>query len=411
MAAWLGGRDIRAGIDYQAIRRALNRLLESALETGFVTGATADTLTVDRVWTANCWKDFVVEITEGKGAGQYRLIKSNTANTLTVDPPWNVVPDATSIYAIRYPFIAMGNTAKVGGIDGVLQTPRDWSLDFQHIGPARERLDWSLDEKASVLRDRIIDTKNMVDLRGGEIRDMVDLRGSGIISEVASRGEAIRSEVQTRAGELRTRVEEVRDSVESRVSEVRDKIEERVTDLRDQAIDNVKTMAGVVHLPSWSGIARFHMELGFDPPMEPGESALLTSSIVRTAGYQHVWLYVRPILIWDRDIRGDISISGDIKIIFNEGSAEVRIEDRASDGSLQGTPVRERLYPTMRLPRPFERWAREPSVSLEGPGYNYILLENTGDEGWAKIKAIILDVGYKALPTEVVSKMQGWWFA
>jgi hypothetical protein len=400
MAAWLGGRDIRAGVDYQAIRRALNRLLESALETGFVTGATADTLTVDRVWTANCWKDFVVEITEGKGAGQYRLIKSNTANTLTVDPPWDVVPDATSIYAIRYPFIAMGNTAKVGGIDGVLQTPRDWSLDFQHIGPARERLDWSLDEKASVLRDRIIEAKNMV-----------DLRGSGIISEVASRGEAIRSEVETRAGELRTRVEEVRDSIEARVSEVRDKIEERVTDLRDQAIDHVKTMAGAFHLPVWSGIARYHCELGFTTPLEPGQAILLESNIPREAGYQHVWLYVRPILIWDRDIRGDISVSGNIKIIFNEGSAEVRIEDRASDGSLQGTPVREHLHPTMRLPRPFERWSREPSVSLEGPGYNYIILENTGSEGWATIKGIILDVGYKALPTAVVSKLQGWWFA
>jgi hypothetical protein len=223
--AWLGGRDIRAGVDYQAIRRALNRLLESALETGSVTGATASTLTADRVWPANCWKDFVVEITEGRGAGQYRLITGNTANALTVDPPWDVVPDATSIYAVRYPFVQMGNTAKVGGVAGVAQTPRDWSLDFQHIGPARERLDWGLDEKASVLRDRIIDAKNMVDQRGGEIRDMVDSRGSGIISEVASRGEAIRAEVESRGAGIWTRLDSIRGQLDDRVSSLRDRLQ------------------------------------------------------------------------------------------------------------------------------------------------------------------------------------------
>jgi hypothetical protein len=42
-----------------------------------------------------------VRIVSGTGAGQVRVIASNTANTLTTSSAWAVVPDATSAYAIE----------------------------------------------------------------------------------------------------------------------------------------------------------------------------------------------------------------------------------------------------------------------------------------------------------------------
>ncbi len=42
----------------------------------------------------------VIEITSGTGAGQSRTIVANSLDTITVDSPWGVVPDATSAYAV-----------------------------------------------------------------------------------------------------------------------------------------------------------------------------------------------------------------------------------------------------------------------------------------------------------------------
>lgn len=50
-------------------------------------------------WTTNEWAGKVLIITAGTGAGQFRLITSNTATELTV-PTWSVTPDATSDYVI-----------------------------------------------------------------------------------------------------------------------------------------------------------------------------------------------------------------------------------------------------------------------------------------------------------------------
>ncbi|MEM2351300.1 MAG: hypothetical protein QXT26_02720, partial [Thermoproteota archaeon] len=165
------GRDIRAGIDYQAIRRAMNRLLESSLDTGYVVSATSNTLTANKKWGVNAWVDFVVEITEGTGEGQYRIITSNTTNTLTVSPDWDVVPDTTSKFAIRYPFIAMQNVSKVGGVTGVSVTPRDWSLDFKqltdHLPDVRERIDRVDEVHFPDARDRLarMDVVHLPDVR------------------------------------------------------------------------------------------------------------------------------------------------------------------------------------------------------------------------------------------------------
>ena len=51
-------------------------------------------------WTTNQWAGRAVSINAGAGAGQTRTVASNTANTLTVSPAWNLIPDGTSQYVI-----------------------------------------------------------------------------------------------------------------------------------------------------------------------------------------------------------------------------------------------------------------------------------------------------------------------
>ena len=44
--------------------------------------------------------DTFVLVLDGRGLGQYRRVISNTADTLTVDPPWDVVPDKTTYITV-----------------------------------------------------------------------------------------------------------------------------------------------------------------------------------------------------------------------------------------------------------------------------------------------------------------------
>ena len=84
-------------------------------KTGILTasaGATETTLVRSGAgWTANQYQGWWVRITAGAGAGQFRRILSNTADTLTIfglDPelsatngePWSVIPDASSEFYI-----------------------------------------------------------------------------------------------------------------------------------------------------------------------------------------------------------------------------------------------------------------------------------------------------------------------
>lgn len=66
---------------------------------GTATGGTAATLQdTTRRWSRDALQDDGVLILAGTGTGQYRLISGNSADTLTVDPPWAVPPDASSRY-------------------------------------------------------------------------------------------------------------------------------------------------------------------------------------------------------------------------------------------------------------------------------------------------------------------------
>lgn len=68
---------------------------------GRVTSATANTLTDStKNWTANKFQNAFVRITGGTGAGQTRLISSNTATQLTVSQNWTTTPNTTSTYEI-----------------------------------------------------------------------------------------------------------------------------------------------------------------------------------------------------------------------------------------------------------------------------------------------------------------------
>lgn len=81
---------------------------------GAVSDAEENTLEADLPdnhldWPTNRWAGSYVTITQGRGAGQVMLIRSNTANTLTVtgdltgatDVPWDREPDSTSRFAIN----------------------------------------------------------------------------------------------------------------------------------------------------------------------------------------------------------------------------------------------------------------------------------------------------------------------
>lgn len=61
----------------------------------------ATTLTdVSRAWVVNQWANTLVKIISGTGAGQYRIVVSNTATILTVNAAWTVNPDVTSVYEV-----------------------------------------------------------------------------------------------------------------------------------------------------------------------------------------------------------------------------------------------------------------------------------------------------------------------
>ena len=69
--------------------------------TGTASAGAATTLTdSSKSWDVNTWANYQVRIVSGTGAGQIRVITSNTATALTV-PAWTTNPDATSQYVIE----------------------------------------------------------------------------------------------------------------------------------------------------------------------------------------------------------------------------------------------------------------------------------------------------------------------
>jgi len=131
------------GAAREALSEELRKVVEVAVDTGIVTSATNTTLTdKTKNWPTDQWKDYVVEIVSGTGEGQIRKIVSNTSDTLTVDPAWVTVPDATSRYAIRFVGVGVMSLSAWGG---TALTGRDVSLDLAKL----QNLDAALSTRAS----------------------------------------------------------------------------------------------------------------------------------------------------------------------------------------------------------------------------------------------------------------------
>lgn len=80
----------------------VTNLWPSPFASGTATAGGASTLTNSgKTWTVNQWANMQVRIVAGTGAGQFRVINSNTSTQLTVSAAWSVTPDATSQYVIE----------------------------------------------------------------------------------------------------------------------------------------------------------------------------------------------------------------------------------------------------------------------------------------------------------------------
>ncbi|MEQ1886681.1 MAG: phage tail protein [Bryobacteraceae bacterium] len=87
----------------------------------------------------NAFQAAVARIIRGKGAGQERAVTGNDGTTITVNPPWTVIPDATSYFALAE---ATWNFGGVGSGSPVhLQVPDRVGASVQISGRSANALD------------------------------------------------------------------------------------------------------------------------------------------------------------------------------------------------------------------------------------------------------------------------------
>ncbi len=87
---------------------------------------------------ANDFVGGVVRITRGSGAAQERAVISNTGTTITVAPPWTVVPDSTSFFTIAdatWKFGGFGSTSPV-----VIEVPNQTGATVEISGRSSNAL-------------------------------------------------------------------------------------------------------------------------------------------------------------------------------------------------------------------------------------------------------------------------------
>jgi len=81
--------------------KALVTIVELAEDYGTAESGGASTLTdTDKSWTVDAYANKLVTIYKGTGAGQTRMIASNTADTLTTSTAWTIQPSSDSEYGI-----------------------------------------------------------------------------------------------------------------------------------------------------------------------------------------------------------------------------------------------------------------------------------------------------------------------
>lgn len=102
---------------------------------GTVTSATFDSLTDALATFPSSLAGKPLSIVSGRGAGQQRIIASQSSTTLRVDWPWLIVPDSTSVYQLGgVPWNYRSGWQRWGNMDGK-QMPRRIEVIFR---PAAE---------------------------------------------------------------------------------------------------------------------------------------------------------------------------------------------------------------------------------------------------------------------------------
>jgi hypothetical protein len=97
--------------------------------TGQPTSATATTITdAGQHWEPGRLRDAVLLITHGRGFGQYRRVIDNTEDTLTLESPLRIVPDASSEYSVGKKYLESAFFANLNN------TPSRLSLWLDCIG-------------------------------------------------------------------------------------------------------------------------------------------------------------------------------------------------------------------------------------------------------------------------------------
>lgn len=149
--------------------------------TGTSTGSSSSDTLNDTLaaWAPNQHQNYVLRLLENTGAGQERVIMSNTSNQLVLSMPWDVLPDATTTYditwvgnlpattvgttlddprAIRSRYVAITKTDTTNWIqvrafdkDGLYTEPVSYSPDFDSI-PGVSSLDTRLDTVLDLVR-------------------------------------------------------------------------------------------------------------------------------------------------------------------------------------------------------------------------------------------------------------------
>ncbi|MCC6261963.1 MAG: hypothetical protein IT169_00175 [Bryobacterales bacterium] len=99
-------------------------------------------------WAADQFQGKLVWIVSGKGKGQERVILSNNANTLFVEP-WTVPPDITSSFAIAQPTWHLG--CKTTGTPASFQIPNTSGAVVEILGVAANALDAESPANRSVI--------------------------------------------------------------------------------------------------------------------------------------------------------------------------------------------------------------------------------------------------------------------
>ncbi|MBI5049633.1 MAG: molybdopterin-dependent oxidoreductase [Nitrospirae bacterium] len=73
---------------------------EGPTGSGVISGTSTTLTDTSEVLVVDKYKGYLIEIESGTGSGQIRMITTNTADTYTVSPAWDTIPDGTSVYKI-----------------------------------------------------------------------------------------------------------------------------------------------------------------------------------------------------------------------------------------------------------------------------------------------------------------------